>query len=418
MGVIQYLKKVATGIRMRYAGMLSSSGQPRFSQFGNNIYASDIVQSIVSCIVDEMTKLTPHHIRKIGRDRAPVNDSIQRVLNDPNELMTRSDFMSKIVWNLLLNYNSIVYPVYETIKNADGSKSRRYVALYPLQPVKIDMMEDDAGELYIKMKFRNNDEFTLPYADVIHIRYQYSFNDYLGGNANGQPDNDALLKLLNMNENMMEGVLAAMKTSFNVNGILKSGSFMDQERVQKMVAEFNEQLQNNASGIMGVDGKSEYVPITRKPSLIDAETLKFVDSRILRKYGVSMPILTGDYTKDQYEAFYQKKLEPLIIAISQAFSKTLFTQREKDLGHDIVFMPKELIFMNTTQVLEAMRILGDAGELYSNEKRMAIGLEPLPELVGVRMQSLNYVNVENAQEYQLQGKEVQNDEQKEETGTD
>ena len=114
-----------------------------------------------------------------------------------------------------------------------------------------------------------------------------------------------------------------------------------------------------------------------------------------------MPILTGDYTKEQYEAFYQKKLEPLIIAISQAFTKTLFTEREKQMGNEIIFLPKELIFMNTTQVLEAMRILGDAGELYSNEKRMAIGLEPLEELEGVRMQSLNYVNVEIANKVQL-----------------
>ena len=25
-------------------------------------------------------------------------------------------------------------------------------------------------------------EFTLPYSEVIHIRYKFSFNDYLGGN--------------------------------------------------------------------------------------------------------------------------------------------------------------------------------------------------------------------------------------------
>lgn len=32
-----------------------------------------------------------------------------------------------------------------------------------------------------------------------------------------------------------------------------------------------------------------------------------------------MAILTGDYTKHQHEAFYQKKLEPLVIAISQSY---------------------------------------------------------------------------------------------------
>lgn len=389
MGVFAKFKNKINGLR--FAHMLNS-GQPIFSQFGENIYASDIVQSIVDCIVAEMIKLTPKHIRIEGSDKVPVNSSVQRVLNNPNSLMTRSDFISKVVWNLFLNYNSIIYPIFE---------GERLVEMYPLQPRNVDFLEDESGKLFIKMRFHNSQEFTLPYENIIHVRYKFSFNDFLGGNKNGQPDNSALLKLLSMNENLMEGTLKAMKTSFNINGILKSGSIMDREKTDKMVAEFNEKLKKGDSGILGVDGKSDYIAIDKKPQLIDPETLKFIDTRILRMFGVSMPILTGDYTKEQYEAFYQKKIEPLVIAISQAFTKGLFTENERNHGNEIVFLPKELIFMNTTQVLEAMRILGDAGDLYSNEKRLALGLAPLPELVGVRMQSLNYVNVNIADKVQL-----------------
>jgi hypothetical protein len=58
--------------------------------------------------------------------------------------------------------------------------------------------------------------------------------------------------------------------------------------------------------------------------------------------------------------------------------------------------------MSTDQTLEMIRLLGDSGSLYENEKRIAFGLQPLPELTGVRMMSLNYVNVEYAKEYQTQ----------------
>lgn len=398
MGIFEKFKNKLQG--MRYAHMLNS-GQPIFSQFGDNIYASDIVQSVIDCIVSEMTKLTPLHVRKMGMDRAPVKGSIQKMLDNPNPLMTKADFMSKVIWNLFLNCNSIIYPTYRIKKNKDGTTEKEYTALYPLQPKYVTFEEDGSGQLFIKMQFENMQEFTLPYEDVIHIRYKFSFNDFLGGNKSGQPDNDALLKLLSMNENMMEGVLKAMKTSFNINGILKSGSMMDKDKVEKMVAEFNEKLKNNESGILGVDGKSDYVAITQKIQLIDEKILRFIDERILRKFGVSLAILNGDYTKEQYEAFYQKVIEPLIIAISQAFEKTLFTKREKEMGNSIVFLPRALIFMNTTQILEAIRLLGDRGELFGNENRMAIGLEPLEELVGVRMQSLNYINTEYAKEYQL-----------------
>ena len=57
--------------------------------------------------------------------------------------------------------------------------------------------------------------------------------------------------------------------------------------------------------------------------------------------------------------------------------------------------------MTTEQKLEMIRLLGDAGAMYENEKRVAFGLMPLPELKGVRMQSLNYVNVDIAKEYQI-----------------
>jgi len=50
---------------------------------------------------------------------------------------------------------------------------------------------------------------------------------------------------------------------------------------------------------------------------------------------------------------------------------------------------------------EMIRLLGDSGALYENEKRVAVGLPPLAELEGVRMQSLNYANVDMASTYQL-----------------
>ena len=59
--------------------------------------------------------------------------------------------------------------------------------------------------------------------------------------------------------------------------------------------------------------------------------------------------------------------------------------------------------MSVSQTLEMVRLLGDSGALYENEKRVAFGLRPLPELAGVRMQSLNYVNIDIAKKYQTGG---------------
>ena len=387
---------------LTYARMMNGYA-PIFSQFGDNIYASDIVQSVIQCKVEEMAKLQPLHIVKNGRDQKPINDSLQKVLNNPNELMTTFDFISKIMWNLFLNYNSIIYPVYEEIRRADGSTERKYIALYPLQPIQVDFMKDVADNLYIKMKFNNGYETTLPYDQVIHIKYKYSFNDYMGGNSAGQPDNEALLKLLQMNNNLMEGVINAMKTSYNINGLLKHNALLDGGKMQKNIEEFNQQLKNNESGILGVDLKNEYIPIKRDIKAVDPDTLKFIDERILRQFGVPLPILLGDYTTDQYSAFYQKTLEPMIINISQQFTKKLFTQRQRDLGHEISFIPEALVFMSMQQRIDMIRILGDRGSIFENEIRVAVGLPPDEALAGVRKMSLNYIDVDLARQYQSKG---------------
>ena len=114
-----------------------------------------------------------------------------------------------------------------------------------------------------------------------------------------------------------------------------------------------------------------------------------------------LDILTGDYNKEQYEAFYQKTLEVYIISISQAFTKKLFTQRERAFGNKVELYPKELIFMTISQTLEMIEMLSPTGALFENEKRVALGLQPLPELEGKRYMSLNWIDADNASQYQV-----------------
>lgn len=402
-GLLDIFKKKSK--EHKYAQMLNGS-IPVFAQFGTNIYASDVVQQAVNCIVLEMKKLNPQHIREIEHDITPVVSEVQRVLQNPNELMTTSEFIEKIMWLTMLNYNCFVIPIYE---------KEKLTGLYPVKPLRVDFLQDVSGIFYIKMVFENGYETTIPYKNVIHIRYKYSVNEFMGGNESGQPDNDALLKTLELNNTLLQGVAKAMKTSFSVNAVVKYNTMMDSDKTEKNVKELESKLKKGESGILPMDIKGEYVPIKRDIKLVDDDTLKFIDSKILRQFGVSLPILTGDYTKDQYEAFYQKTLEPLIISISQAFTKALFGN-QKNYGNKIAFYSKELMFMSVSQKLEMVRVLGDSGSLYENEKRVAFGLRPLPELAGVRKQSLNYVDVEIANQYQLQNQNQKGGEENEGTG--
>ena len=46
-------------------------------------------------------------------------------------------------------------------------------------------------------------------------------------------------------------------------------------------------------------------------------------------------------------------------------------------------------------------MLSPTGALFENEKRVALGLQPLPELEGKRFMSLNWIDANNANQYQV-----------------
>lgn len=399
MGWFANLFKKETPTQTKYAEMMSGYA-PIFSQFGTNIYASDVVQQAINCIVSEMKKLNPKHVREIGQDILPVNSSIQAVLNNPNPHMTTSDFLEKVTWLLFLNYNAFVIPVYRVWKDDNGTEKRHYEALYPITPTQVDFIEDAGNRLFVKFRFGNGREYIVKYSDVIHIKYRYSVNDFMGGNESGQPDNEALLKTLRLNHNLLEGISQAMKSSFAINGVVKFNTMLDDGKTEAALKELEAKLKKSESGFLPLDLKSEFMPIKKEIKLVDKDTLEFIDSKILRHFGVPLSILTGDYNKAQYEAFYQKTLEPLIIAFSQAFTKVLFTDGEINHHNKIKFYAKDLIFMSVDQKLALLKELSPSGTLLENQKLTMFGLPPDPELVGKRVMSLNWIDANKANEYQ------------------
>lgn len=342
---------------------------PLYSQFGSDIYASDVVQQAINCIVREMKKLSPQHVQTKGENyMLAVNDDVQAVLDNPNELMTTTDLIEKIIWQLFFNYNAFVLPVFENGK---------LVALFPLQPQQVDFLQDASENYFVKFTFANGYKDTIKYSDLIHIRYNYSVSEFMGGNKNGQPDHKALLKSLELNEELLQGVSKAMKSSFAINGVVKYNTMIDGEKTEKALERLTAALKKNESGFMPLDMKAEFIPFNRQVNLVDEKTLKFIDEKILRHFGVPLCILTGDYTKAQYEAFYQKTIEPIIVTMSQAFTKAIFSKRESNgFGHKIVFNQKLLNFMTMNEKIQWLTLASNCGAITINEMRAIIGYAP------------------------------------------
>lgn len=380
-----------------YVSLLSGY-TPIYSSFGNNIYASDIVNQAINIISSEMSKLTISHVLDTSKGTVSKNSNIQKVLENPNSFMTQSDFMQKTTYLLLKNFNVFIYCQWSD----DGSK---LLGLYPLNPVQVEFQEDKVGTMFVKFKFGKGTEQIIPYKSLIHIRYFYSENELMGGDTTGNPDNRGLLFNLGLNHNLMSSLDKSISSSYNLNGIVKYNTMLDDGKQMKAIKKFEEQLKNSESGILPIDNKSEYLPIKKDIKLIDKDTLEFLDKLILRHFKVSLPILSGDYTKAQYESFYQNCIEPLANSFSEAFTKSIFTEREKDFGNKIKFYANKLLFMTVAESLEFANLGVSAGIATKNEIREIFGYPPLAdEKEGNKIiQSLNYANTNIVDTYQLKG---------------
>ena len=387
--------------QMQYAKFLDGN-LAIFSQFGQNVYASDIVQNCIDVIATECSKLMPRHIRTDNTGmQTTVNSSLNRLFKfAPNELMTTKDFLEKIIWLLEMNCNAFIYPAYEIRIDDQGKQYINYTAFYPLDPRRVDFVQDATGKLFVDLHFESGDNFMLAYSDVIHLRKKFSVNSIMGGGRNGQPDNAALLKVLEINDTVLQGIGKAIKTSLTVRGIYKIATMLDDEKQKAERDKFEAKIASGETGIIPLDLKGEYVPIDSDPKLIDKDTMEFLENKVLNFVGVPACILKGDFSDDQYQAWYEKKLEPILISLGQAFSKTIFTQRELDVGNEIIFYQKDMMFLSTKSKLDLLKTTGEQGLLSDNQKLALLGYPPM--IGGERItQSLNYIDKTLISEYQM-----------------
>lgn len=365
---------------------------------------SDIAEICIDRIASHISKLKPKHI-KHGKEGSVevVEDEINfRLSHYPNELMTTSEFIYKVVSLLLTNNNCFIYLSF--------NQKNQLTGLYPLNPVKVEIKQDLGETLFLDMDFGDGKTYTLPYESLIHLKRLYKNHELFGGDG-AISNHKQLLKSINMNENLLTGLENALRSSFQVKGLLKMNAMLSEKDKQKQKDIFDEALKTNrdknGSSIIPVDMKADYIPLSIDPKIIDKETLTFVQNKILNYFGVSESILNSKYDENEYNAFYENTLEPISIFLSNAFSKALLTDKSLSEGEQVMFYGERLNYASWSSKITAIEKLMGLGIFSINESRGVLGYPPIEE-GNKRIQSLNFVNAKYADQYQV-GKEDKDD---------
>ena len=184
-----------------------------------------------------------------------------------------------------------------------------------------------------------------------------------------------------------------------VKGVFHTKSTLDIKRREQELDDFESHIQTSKSGIVATDLAGEFTPIKIDAPDIPNDVMTFLKAVIQERYGISAAVLSGDYNGEQHSAFYQTAIEDFIVQLEQAMTACLFTAREQDIGHRIKGYYSKVNYMSAKDKYDLAILARDTGIMTLNQINEMFGLEPF-EQGNRRLQSLNYVNIEDVDAYQ------------------
>jgi len=335
-----------------------------FVGFGGNVFEADIVRSAVRPLATAIGKTVPKH-----RFNSKINPNVNvlMVLMEPNPIMSMQMLLEKTIWQYRINGNAFIY-----VEKDDRGKP---IALYPIVSNSLELLMNPAGEYFIKFYLRDGKPYTFRYSDLIHIRNDYTTNEILGDSLA-----PSLLPLLEVVQTTDQGIISAIKNSNVVKWLLKFNQTLRPEDIKSNTKQFvDDFLRTDSEGIgaAGVDSKADAIQVQPYSYVPEKEQSAATRQRILDLLNTNDNIVNSTFTENQWIAYYETQIEPVLIQLSDGFTKAFFTRRERALGHEIMFESNNLQFASMQTKLQMVGWL-DRGVMTVNEYRtIALGLEPV-----------------------------------------
>lgn len=401
MGVFDYLKGLLpVSKKARYQAWIMNSS-PIFSSFGQNIYLSDFVNNAIERVANEISKIELRSIVQDGEILQIQNDDITRLFRfKPNPLQTTSDFFANVEWLRRKNCNVFIYPQYEILTLPNGRQFKRYLAFYPLKPSAVYIGVNNGQAWEIKLEFEDGNSFTLPYNDLIHLRWRRGANTIVGGGDDyGQKNDVDILRIIDALDKTIQGLPKSIEASLQIKGVYHAKTLADAQKLRKLRDDFEDHMITSSSGMIATDLGGEFTPVSIKAPEISEPALKFLKAVIQERYGVSAAILSGDYSGEQHSAFYQTAIEDFIIQFEQAMTACCFTPREQDVGHRIKCYYNKVRYMSTEDKMKLADLAKETGIMTLNQINEMFGVAPFVD-GDRRLQSLNYMNIADVDAYQ------------------
>jgi len=340
---------------------LLTAYEPVFHNHLGSIYESALVRSAIEAKARHISKL------KVELQGEAQPNLKAKMRHAPNDWMTYPQFLARCSTILDCTNNLFIVPVQDQYLQTIG--------FFPVLPNRVKLIEDRKNKLWLQYTFRNNITGIVEFDRCAYLnKHQYK-SDFFGDSNHAL---DSTMDLITIQD---QGIKEAVKNSSSYRFMAKVSNFTSPDDLALERTRFSrENLSGENGGLLLFP--NTYTDIKQIESSVytaDAEQMKLIQTNVYDYFGVNEEIIQGKADSDMLDAFFNSAIEPFAIALSEALSRAIYTERERSFGNHVYVNANRLQYMSQTAKVTVAKELGDRGILTINEIRELFNYAPLPD---------------------------------------
>ena len=340
---------------------LLTAYEPVFHDYRGSIYESALVRSAIEAKARHISKLK---VEMQGEAQPYLKSKIK---HKPNEWMTWPQFLARCSTILDCTNNLFIVPVQD--------KYLETIGFFPVLPDRVKLLEDKKGKLWLRYTFSNRESGIVEFDRCAYLNKHQFENDFYGDS------NRALNNTMDLISIQDQGIKEAVKNSASYRFIAKVNNFTAPEDLAEERQRFTRENLSGENGglLLFPNTYSEIKQVQDSAYRVDTDQMKLIQKNIYDYFGVNEDIIQGKAKSDELDAFFNSAIEPFAIALSEALSKAIYTDRERSFGNHVYVNANRLQYMSQTAKVTVAKELGDRGILTINEIRELFNYAPLPD---------------------------------------
>ena len=321
---------------------------PIFTSYDGGVYEMELTRSCIHTFATHCSKLLP-------TVNGPDARGLKAMLDGrPNPFMTSAQFVYKVATIYEAQNTCFIVPVLD--------KFDKLVGYYPVNPSQTEII-DVKGEPWLRYTFPSGDRAAIELARC-GVVSKYLYKSDIKGETNA-----ALLPTLQLLNVQNQGIQEGIKNSASFRFMATVNNFAKAEDLKKERQKFvAENLGPDSGGLaLFPNTYTNVQQINSTAKIVDPEQMTIIQTRVLNYFGCSEDVLQNKTVGDAWSAYYEGKIEPFAIQLSQAMTCMTFTPNERARKNAIVWSANRLQYMTNTDKLQVSSQMFDRGVLSLND---------------------------------------------------